>query len=319
MATDAKGTVLIAGATGSGKSALALSAAQEFGGVVINADSMQVYAELRVLTARPTVENEALAPHQLYGHVNAGEAYSTGRWLAEVEREIGAAREAGKLPVIVGGTGLYFKALLEGLSPVPDIPDDVRAHWRDEAARVGAQGIFRHLQERDPVMAERLKPGDTQRITRALEVIDATGQSLAYWQSQSGTPLLDEAACVKIVATLDREALYGRLDQRFLAMLEAGALDEAAQLMALGLDESLPAMRAIGVRPFIRHLRGHCTLDVATVEGQMETRRYAKRQLTWARSNMITWNCVDAQHIERTKHEIHKMIRSKLDVLDPRA
>ncbi|MDZ4790140.1 MAG: tRNA dimethylallyltransferase, partial [Hyphomicrobiales bacterium] len=177
--------------------------------------------------------------------------------------------------------------------PVPEIPADVRAHWRDQAARVGAEGIFRHLQERDPVMAERLKLGDTQRITRALEVIDATGRSLAHWQSQSGTPLLDEAACVKIVAVLDREALYARLDQRFLAMLEAGALDEAAQLMAPGLDGSVPVMRAIGVRPLIRHLRGDCTLDAAIIDGQMETRRYAKRQMTWTKSNMITWNRLD--------------------------
>ncbi len=290
---DGTQAVLIAGATGSGKSALALGVAEAFDGVVINADSMQVYAELRVLTARPTAEDEARAPHYLYGHVPASDAYSTGRWLKDVGGAIGAAHAAGKLPVIVGGTGLYFKALLEGLSPVPEIPADVRAHWRDQAARVGAEGIFRHLQERDPVMAERLKLGDTQRITRALEVIDATGRSLAHWQSQSGTPLLDEAACVKIVAVLDREALYARLDQRFLAMLEAGALDEAAQLMAPGLDGSVPAMRAIGVRPLIRHLRGDCTLDAAIIDGQMETRRYAKRQMTWTKSNMITWNRLD--------------------------
>ncbi len=311
--------VLIAGPTASGKSELALSVAEAFGGVVINADSMQVYRELRVLTARPSSEDEARAPHRLYGCISASEVYSTGRWLGDVERELAAAREADRLPVIAGGTGLYFKALLEGLSPVPDIPPNVRRHWRVEAARIGAEGIFRDLQERDAAMAQRLNPADTQRITRALEVIDATGHSLAHWQKQSGQPLLDEARCVKIVAELGRDELYQRLDKRFQSMIETGALEEAAALIELCLDEKLPALRAIGVRPLIRFLRGECTLAEAAVEGQAETRRYAKRQMTWVRSNMITWNHKNAQYMERTKREIHKMIRSRLDVPAPHA
>ncbi|MBC8049588.1 MAG: tRNA (adenosine(37)-N6)-dimethylallyltransferase MiaA, partial [Chitinophagales bacterium] len=258
-------------------------------------------------------------PHRLYGHVPAREVYSTGRWLADVEREIGAARAAGKLPVIVGGTGLYFKALLKGLSPVPDIPPEVRAYWRVEAGRLGAEGLYAVLQGCDSEMAGRLAPSDVQRLTRALEVFHATGRSLARWQEQQGRAVLDANACAMFVAEVKREELYRRLDRRFLTMIEGGALDEAAALMHLGLDVSLPAMRAIGVRPLLRHLRGDCTLADAIAEGQGETRRYAKRQTTWLRSHMISWNALETQQMERTKHEVNDLIRSKLDLPPHRA
>ncbi|MDX2264480.1 MAG: tRNA (adenosine(37)-N6)-dimethylallyltransferase MiaA [Hyphomicrobiales bacterium] len=304
--------VLIAGPTGAGKSALALHVAHVFGGAVINADSMQVYAELRVITARPSAEDEASAPHRLYGHVSAGEPYSVARWLGDAEAAIAEAREAGLLPVVVGGTGLYFKALLEGLSPVPEIPPDIRARWR-AAAEAGA-ALHPILAARDPEMAARLQAGDTQRIVRALEVLDATGRSLAFWQGLRGRLVLDADACVKVVATLDRETLCDRLDARMAHIATHGGQAEAATLMRLGLPDDAPAMRAIGVRPLIAHARGEMGLSEAIAAAQTETRRYAKRQLTWARGHFMSWTCLDAQQMERTKQEIHKLIIQRLDL-----
>jgi len=281
--------ILIAGPTASGKSAAALVLARRLGGVVINADSMQVYSGLRVLTARPSSQDEAQAPHRLYGFVSPAEAYSVGRWLEDVGAEIDAARGAGRTPILVGGTGLYFKALLEGLAPVPDVPDDIRNRWRDEAARLTGAELHAMLAERDPVMAARLQPQDPQRIVRALEVIEATGRSLSEWQRAPVMPVLDRREVRALVVAPERETIYARCDARFAAMLEAGALDEAAALMALELDPRLPAMRALGVAALMAHLRGEIGLEEAATQVKTETRRYAKRQLTWLKSNMITW------------------------------
>lgn len=282
--------VLIVGPTASGKSALAVALAREVGGLVINADSMQVYAGLRVLTARPSDDELAQAPHALYGHVPPSHAYSVAQWSADVGRVLGEARAAGQMPIIVGGTGLYFKALLEGLSPVPAVPDDIRRHWRTEVLRLGPAPLHAILAERDPVMAHRLLPTDPQRIARALEVLDATGRSLAGWQAIKGEPVLQADSVRRLCLRPERAWLQARCDQRFDQMMEAGGLDEVRALDRLALDPKLPIMRALGVRPLLRSVRGELPLREAIAAGKAETRRYIKRQETWSNSHMIAWN-----------------------------
>jgi tRNA dimethylallyltransferase len=283
---------LIAGPTASGKSALAIRLASERGGIVVNADSMQVYRELRILTARPSEADETKVPHKLYGFREAAEPYSVAAWLADVAPLIDAARQGGAPLIIVGGTGLYFKALLEGLSPVPEIPDEIRRYWRSKASDLEATKLHAFLRERDPAMAERLAPSDPQRIVRALEVLDATGRSLLDWQQVSGEPLIRQEEAERIYVSPPREELYRRCDTRLDRMVEAGALDEAKRLRDLRLHPSLPVMRALGVRPFLAHLSGLLDWDAALRDAKTETRRYAKRQLTWARRNMSSWNWV---------------------------
>lgn len=283
---------LIAGPTASGKSALALRLAQASGAAVVNADSMQVYAELRILTARPGPDEEARAPHRLYGFRPARQAYSVADWLADIAPLIAGARAGGPPLVIVGGTGLYFKALLEGLSPVPDIAEDVRGHWRGEARRLGAAALHAELVRRDPRTAGRLRPSDPQRLVRALEVLDSTGRSLSDWQQTRGEPLLHETEARKLLVLPPRAALYARCDARLGRMLEEGALDEVRNLMSLDLDPALPAMKALGMAPLMTYLRGESTLEAAIMAAQTETRRYAKRQLTWVRRNMMSWIAV---------------------------
>ncbi len=281
--------VLIAGPTASGKSGMAFELARRFGGTVINANSMQVYRELRVLTARPGGGEEASVPHRLYGMAGAAEAYSVGRWLDDAARAIGEARVAGRLPILVGGTGLYFKALTEGLAPVPDIPEEVRAYWRVEAERLGREALRAVLTARDPAMAARLDRADPQRVVRALEVIDATGVSLAEWQGGSTAPVLAGADMLKLVIAPEREPLYAAIDARFDTMLERGAMEEVRRLLSLNLDWGLPAMRAHGVRELGAYLAGAASLDDAVAKSKTESRRYAKRQMTWARRYMADW------------------------------
>lgn len=284
--------LLIAGPTASGKSAYAMARALEEPSLIINADSMQVYRELTVVTARPSVEDEGMAPHALYGFVSASEAYSVGRYVRDVTLVLERAEAEGLRPIIVGGTGLYFMALLEGLSPVPPIPDSVRAHWRAEAERLGGPELHGVLAARDRVMAEKLRPSDPQRVTRALEVLEATGQSLAVWQETAGTPVISHAGCEKVVVQPDREALFARADLRFDLMMAGGAVEEVAALGALGLDPALPAMRALGVPQLLAFGRGDLSREAAVAEAKAETRRYIKRQATWLRRNMILWNYV---------------------------
>ena len=281
--------VLIAGPTASGKSALALQLARERDGIVINADSMQVYRELRIITARPSAEEEAQAPHRLYGHVPACEAYSVARWIADVRDVLAEARTRGQTPIIVGGTGLYFKALLEGLSPVPEIPGTIRNHWRAEAKVRGAAHLHTILSARDAAMAARLSPNDTQRVTRALEVLDATGRSLAERQATPGHPILlaEDVDCRLVMPP--REVLHARCDRRFDQMMTSGALDEVRALAALDLDPSLPALHAIGVPPLLRHLAGEIDMGTAIAAGKLQTRQFVKRQETWIKRHMISW------------------------------
>ncbi len=291
----AQRAILIAGPTASGKSALALRWAEARGGTIINADSMQVYRELQVLTARPSVADEARVPHMLYGHVAGADPYSAGRFASEAAEAIAQARAAGRVPIVVGGTGLYFKALMEGLSPVPSIPADVRSKWRDMAEQVAATELHAELASRDPEMARRLSPTDPQRVTRALEVFDATGRSLADWQAMPGMPVLrsDQADCY-VVAT-DRNDLYQRCDARFERMMDAGALEEVRALAALGLPSGLPVMRALGVRPLLQLLAGDVGRDAAIEQAKTETRQFVKRQLTWISSNMCSWKSISSQ------------------------
>ena len=293
--------ILIAGPTASGKSAAALALAEPLGGCVINADSMQVYRDLRILTARPSAEEEARVPHALYGFAASDDAYSVGRWLGDVETEIAKAQAAGQMPIITGGTGLYFKALLEGLSPVPDIPERVRRRWRRIARETSGPELHEMLVERDPAMAERLRPTDPQRITRALEVIEATGRSLADWQRQPGKGLLNESDVLKIVVAPEREILNQRIDTRLVSMLDSGALEEVRALAEQRFDPGLPIMRALGVAPLIAHLRGELDREDAVETVCTQTRRYAKRQATWAKSNMITWKRLIRERFKKFK------------------
>jgi tRNA dimethylallyltransferase len=278
--------VLIAGPTASGKSALALALAEAARGTVINTDSMQVYRDLRILTARPTFEDEARVPHRLYGHVDAAINYSAGAWVSDAAKVLEETRADGRLPIFVGGTGLYFKALTRGLSSVPPIPADVREAIRARLESDGPEALHAELAKRDPAAAERLKPRDRVRIARALEVIEATGRPLADWHSEGLPPLLPPDGVVALFLAPDRTELYERIDRRFVTMVEGGALDEIAPLADRQLDPLLPAMKAHGVPALIRHLRGEISRDEAIAIGQLDTRHYAKRQFTWFRHQL---------------------------------
>jgi len=287
--TPGKRPILIAGPTASGKSALALRLARDRGGVIVNADSMQVYEELEILSARPSRADLSDVPHRLYGHVPMRDGYSVGRFVREAERVLAELDAAGAVPVIVGGTGLYLKALLEGLSPIPAIPPAVREHWRAEAERWGPARLHAELGARDAVTAARLSPTDPQRIVRALEVMEATGRPLSDWQREPGRPLLKEEETERLLVLPDRATLYARCEARFDGMMQAGALAETERVAALDLDPALPGMRALGLRPLLAHLAGRMTLQEAVAEANAETRRYIKRQVTWINSNMRTW------------------------------
>jgi tRNA dimethylallyltransferase len=289
---DGPEAILIAGPTAGGKSASALRLARERCGVVVNVDSMQVYRELRILTARPTETEMGEAPHLLYGHVGAAEPYSVARWLADAAAALDRARAQKRLPIFVGGTGLYFRALLHGLSPVPEIDPEVRRRWRAVATDEAAEALHRRLEALDPVTAARLSPTDTQRIVRALEVKESTGRSLAEWQTLPGRGLVAEARTERLVVMPDRPTLLARCDARFDAMMANGALEEVRTLVALGLDPSLPAMRALGVASLRAHIAGEVDLETAVAEAKRETRRYVRRQMTWLRRNMITWKVI---------------------------
>jgi tRNA dimethylallyltransferase len=278
--------VLIAGPTASGKSALALELAQRSGGVVINADSMQVYRDLRMLTARPTEAEEATVPHRLYGHVDAAINFSAGAWIADAARVLDEARANRRLPIFIGGTGLYFKSLTRGLSAIPPIAPDIRDRVRAQLERDGVEALHAELLRRDPPSAERLKPRDRTRIARALEVVEATGRSITDWHREGLPPLLPPGSFHALFLSPERDALYGRIDARFDAMLKAGALDEVERLAARRLDPLLPAMKAHGVPPLISHLKGEITLAEAAEIGRADTRHYAKRQFTWFRHQL---------------------------------
>jgi len=283
---QASKAVLIAGPTASGKSALALELAEAAGGAVINADSMQIYRDLRIITARPTLEDEARVPHRLYGHVDAAVNFSAGAWLADAANALEEAHAQGRLPIFIGGTGLYFKALTSGLSAVPPIPAEVRDGVRERLDRNGVEALHAELAQRDPRSAERLKPRDRTRIARALEVIEATGRSLLDWHREAQSPLLPKDSYRALFLAPERDDLYARINARFDTMVGAGALTEVERLAARKLDPLLPAMKAHGVPALIRHLSGEISLEEATSIGRADTRHYAKRQFTWFRHQL---------------------------------
>ncbi|MGR9136737.1 tRNA (adenosine(37)-N6)-dimethylallyltransferase MiaA [Rhizobium leguminosarum] len=278
--------ILITGPTASGKSALAVELAKRHDGVVVNADSMQVYDTLRVLTARPSEEEMQGVPHHLYGHVPAGAAYSTGGWLRDVSALLPTLRAAGRLPVFVGGTGLYFKALTGGLSDMPEIPEALRKALRSRLLEEGPDGLYAELAVADPAMAASLNRQDGQRIVRALEVMKATGRSIADFQGQSGPVIIDAAHARKIVVLPDRAVLHQRINGRFEKMLQQGAEDEVRALLALDLPAEAPVMKAIGVSQITAMVKGEMTRDEVLERGAAVTRQYAKRQMTWFRNQM---------------------------------
>ena len=286
--------ILITGPTASGKSALALDFAQRHGGVVINADSMQVYDTLRVVTARPSVDEMAGVRHALYGHVPASRSYSAGDWLRDVEQLISALRLEGRLPVIVGGTGLYFKALMGGLSEMPAIPDALRSDIRLRLEAEGPNALHAELSVLDPSVAQRLNPGDGQRIVRALEVFLVTGRSIAAFQTQSGPALIAPDRALKLVVLPDRKILHERINLRFERMMEEGAVEEVEAILTLQLAPEMPAMKAIGVSQIADMLAGRMTRAEAIERASAATRQYAKRQMTWFRNQMDeSWQRID--------------------------
>ena len=291
--------MLIAGPTASGKSALALDLSQTHDAVIINTDSMQVYRDLRVLTARPTPAEEAGVPHRLYGHVDAAMNFSAGAWLADAADVLAEARAQKRLPIFVGGSGLYFKALTRGLSAVPPIPAEIRESVRARLERAGVEALHAELAQVDPASAERLKPRDRTRIARALEVVEATGRSLTDWHRDGLPPLLPPGQFGALFLAPEREDLYARIDARFDAMLQAGALEEVAALAARGLDPLLPAMKAHGVPALIRHLQGEVSLEEAAVIGRADTRHYAMRQFTWFRHQLQEFEWVKPEQARK--------------------
>ena len=310
MSGEGKPIIVVAGPTASGKSALALAGAEAFGGTVINADSMQVYRELPVLAAQPSTADQVHAPHVLYGVLPASGRCTVGRWRELALREVAAARDRGRLPVVTGGTGLYLKALMQGLAPIPDIPPPVREETAALHARLGAERFHAALARLDPAMAARLAPGDTQRVRRAYEVFAATGRSLASYQAETEA---DEGAFVTLLLMPPREALNAACDARCRAMIAAGALEEVRGLLALGLSPDLPAMKALGVRELARHIRGELGLEEAIALFQRATRQYAKRQYTWFRHQLPGARAWDAQFSESLKAEIFSFIRKSVD------
>jgi tRNA dimethylallyltransferase len=304
--------LIVAGPTASGKSALALALAEELRGTVINADSMQVYRDLPILTAQPNAAARARAPHRLYGEIDAAEGFSAGAWRERAVAEIAASRAASRVPILVGGTGLYFRALLDGLAPTPPIPAEARNAARALHVELGPAAFHDRLRALDSEAAARLHPGDTQRLLRAYEVATATGRTLGDWQRGQASARDFSAAAILLLPP--REPLYAACDGRFLNMLALGAAEEVEALLARDLDPSLPAMRALGVRELASWLVGKIDRDAAIAAAQQATRNYAKRQMTWFRHQLpegqgLRKLVLDEQYSERLLPNIFAFIR----------
>ena len=308
--------IVVAGPTASGKSALALSLAERFDGVVINADSMQLYLELDILTDRPDSEALARAPHVLYGAVTAMQRCSAGRWRAMAGTEIELARQNHRVAIVTGGTGFYLRALTVGLADIPDIPSVIRREARARLTTVGAAGIHAELTKSDPVMAARLHASDGQRLARAWEVLEATGQSLADWQDAPNQAPPADWRFFSIRLTPPREAVYVACDARFDRMIAQGALEEARALAALKLDPSLPAMKAVGVPPLIRFINGEIPLEEACRLARRDTRRFARRQIAWFRNQLVPTLSLSTQYSKSLNLEIFPLISEFLLTID---
>jgi len=308
--------IIIGGPTASGKSALALALAEALeseagGGTVINADSMQVYADLAILTNRPGEVEAARVPHRLFGILDAADPCSAARWSVLAEAEIAAAEAAGRVPILVGGTGLYFRALLQGLAPIPPIPDEIREAARALHVKLGGEAFREALALLDPESAAKLPPGDTQRLIRAYEVVAATGRTLGEWHKQgnAGKPKWRVASFVLLPP---RAELYAACDARMADMVRRGVLEEVGKLVARNLDPSLPVLKAVGLREFQLYLEGALPLEAALAAGGQATRNYAKRQFTWFRNQMPHAHPLEGQFSESFLPEIFSFIRQFL-------
>jgi tRNA dimethylallyltransferase len=296
---DVKQALFIAGPTASGKSALSLRLAKDLNGVIINADSMQVYDGLRIVTACPSAADEAAAPHRLYRFLDPAQTCSAAFWAEKARAEIDAAWAKGQTPIVIGGTGMYFKVLLEGIAKIPEIDPEIRIAVRAECEEAGSAKLHEELAAYDPEAYRRLAQADSQRISRAVEVYRSTGKALSDWHKETEPGLMqpeNEAGLVKkLIINPERDALYQRCNLRFDLMLEEGALEEVAAFMERSLDPSLPAMRALGVPSLIAILNGSIDEDMAIEDAKMQTRRFAKRQLTWFRNQFSDWKRIPAQ------------------------
>jgi tRNA dimethylallyltransferase len=286
--------VLLAGPTANGKSRLALALARCHDGIVVNADSMQVYRELRVLSARPPADDEAAVAHYLYGHIGAATRYSVGAWLEEIAAVLAEARAAGRLAIVVGGTGLYFKALTEGLAPIPPIPQELRQRILADASELDAPALHGRLAAINPEDARLIRPSDRSRIVRALEVFEASGRSLAYWKRAGKVrPIVGTRRTMRLVLSPDRAELHRRIAERAAHMVHHGAREEVVALLDLGVDPAMPAMKAIGVREMREHIAGNMSLEETVAAISTDTRRSARRQLTWFRNQVADWPTID--------------------------
>lgn len=295
--------VLIAGPTASGKSDVALGLAERLKGTIINADAMQVYEGLRILTARPSPEDEARVPHRLYGTVPASTAFSVGDWTAAATQAAIEVTGAGRLPIFVGGTGMYLSVLSEGISPMPEIPADIREEVRGIPDRQSLAELYEMVRKVDEASAERIGPTDPQRLMRALEVFRATDEPLTSWQQKPRQKPF-EGMFARIVLAPERQWVYDRIERRFDAMVMSGAMQEVEALAKRGLDPDLPLMKALGVEDLIRVQCGKISLEEAVTEIKTKTRRFAKRQMTWFRNQMITWNRIETQEMETKINDI---------------
>jgi tRNA dimethylallyltransferase len=289
-----KGIILLAGPTASGKSALAMELAEQLGGVIVNADALQIYRDLRVLTARPSAEEERRVPHRLFGHAGAEESYSVGRWMGEAAAALDEARRDGRSAIVVGGTGLYFKALTKGLATVPPIPSEVRAKWRERGVREEPAVLYAVLVERDAEGAVAIRPSDRTRIVRALEVLEATGVPLREWHKKEPRVPVVGADARRFVVEIDRAVLAERIGARLDAMVRQGALEEVAGLARRKLDPALPIMKAVGARELLAYVEGRTGLDEALALAKRATLQYARRQMTWFRNQMADWPRIEA-------------------------
>lgn len=290
--------ILIHGPTASGKTALAIELARLLDGEVVNADSMQVYADLRLISARPTKDEMGDIPHHLFGHVDAATRYSTKDWMEAAAKKIAAIERRGKIPILVGGTGLYFLSVIQGLSEVPPVPEDIRADVRQIAQDEGADGLRARLMPVDPETAERLGTGDKQRLGRALSVWMATGKPLSAYHGKRSAPVLNDGEWLGIALTPPRTRLYQRIDRRFDGMLMQGAVEEARTLVGRGIDAELPCMKAHGVPWLAAFIRGEIGPELAAENAKRDTRRYAKRQFTWIGRQFPFWPRIPSPELE---------------------
>jgi tRNA dimethylallyltransferase len=299
--------ILIHGPTASGKTRLAIALAKRLGGEIVNADAMQVYRDLDVLTARPDVQEKAEAPHHLFGHVDAAQRYSAGVWAKEAGSLIAELQATDRVPIVVGGTGLYLMALTDGLSEIPSIPEEARADARARVAK-NPGAAFAELIARDPAAKERIEPHDRQRIARALEVLIATGRPISSFHGEQA-PVLAKGQWLGVTLTPPRERLYERINARADRMMKAGALEEARLLWARKLDRELPAMRAHGMPAFCDYFEGQVSLEDAVERCKRDTRRYAKRQMTWIAHQFTLWPRAPSEDLEVRARVILAMYR----------